>query len=247
MEEKKEYVMLWLSYECYFEPYSDAEVGRLVRAMMKYKSSGEEPEFSGNERYVWPAIKRDIDLATAAQAERSRKNSINGSKRGQAKKANAFFEIENKQTLPNTSELSQGKGQGESKGQSKGKEDDGARTRESASVVFTPAVAFYRDRVAGPTASPRTLEELQCFENDLGSDVCIRAMMVALEQGKPQWNFILGILKNKQRDGIRSLAAWDAHEAEREARKKGRNGKQQSDSGSGAIAEQYGVKPDYDL
>lgn len=28
--------------------------------MMKYKSSGTEPELNGNERYVWPAIKRDL-------------------------------------------------------------------------------------------------------------------------------------------------------------------------------------------
>lgn len=34
--------------------------GRLVLAMMKYKSSGTEPELIGNERYVWPAIKRDL-------------------------------------------------------------------------------------------------------------------------------------------------------------------------------------------
>lgn len=34
----KMYIKLWDSYESYFEPLSDAEVGRLVRAMMKYKS-----------------------------------------------------------------------------------------------------------------------------------------------------------------------------------------------------------------
>lgn len=61
MAEKKEYVKLWVSYESYFEPFSDVEVGRLVRAMIRYMSSGEEPSFSGNERFVWPAIRRDID------------------------------------------------------------------------------------------------------------------------------------------------------------------------------------------
>jgi len=55
-----EYVKLWLSYEAYFQPLGDAEVGRLVLGMLKYKSTGVEPEFSGSERYVWPAIKADI-------------------------------------------------------------------------------------------------------------------------------------------------------------------------------------------
>lgn len=55
-----EYVKLWLSYEAYFQPLGDAEVGRLVLGMMKYKSQGVEPVFAGNERFVWPAIKADI-------------------------------------------------------------------------------------------------------------------------------------------------------------------------------------------
>nr|DAV37716.1 MAG TPA: DnaD-like replication protein [Bacteriophage sp.] len=54
------YIKIWDTYESYFEPLSAAEVGRLVLAMMKYKSSGTEPELIGNERYVWPAIKRDL-------------------------------------------------------------------------------------------------------------------------------------------------------------------------------------------
>ena len=55
-----EYVKFWLSYEAYFQPLSDAEVGRLARAMLQFKSHGVEPVFSGNERFVWPAIKADI-------------------------------------------------------------------------------------------------------------------------------------------------------------------------------------------
>lgn len=61
MADKKEYVKLWVSYESYFEAFSDVEVGRLVRAMIKYRVSREEPKFNGNERFIWPAIKKDID------------------------------------------------------------------------------------------------------------------------------------------------------------------------------------------
>lgn len=86
MEDKKEYIKLWLSYECYFEPYSDVEVGRLVRAMIKYKSSGEEPGFNGNERYIWPAIRREIDEASAAQEAKANANRENGKKGGRPKK-----------------------------------------------------------------------------------------------------------------------------------------------------------------
>lgn len=57
----KNYIKLWDSYDSYFEPLGAAEVGRLVLAMMKYKSSGAEPEFSGSEKFIWPAIRRDLD------------------------------------------------------------------------------------------------------------------------------------------------------------------------------------------
>lgn len=57
----KTYIKLWDSYSSYFEPLGAAEVGRLVLAMMKYKSSGVEPEFSGSEKFIWPAIRRDLD------------------------------------------------------------------------------------------------------------------------------------------------------------------------------------------
>ena len=87
MAEKKEYVKLWVSYESYFEAFSDVEVGRLVRAMMKYRVSREEPKFNGNERFIWPAIKRDIDESLQAQEANVAVNRENGKKGGRPAKA----------------------------------------------------------------------------------------------------------------------------------------------------------------
>ena len=79
----KEFVKLWLNYESYFESYSAAEVGRLVLAMIKYKSSGAVPEFSGSEKFIWPAIKRDIDVDNEF-AETKRKNAKNRAEQAEA-------------------------------------------------------------------------------------------------------------------------------------------------------------------
>lgn len=89
MEEKNDYVAIWDSYESFFEQYDDEQVGRLVRAMMNYKWFGIKPEFNGDERFIWPAIKRDLDAAIARQAKESQKNRENGSKGGRPKKATA--------------------------------------------------------------------------------------------------------------------------------------------------------------
>ena len=114
MADKKEYVKLWLSYRSYFEPYSAAEVGRLVLAMMEYRASGVEPEFSGSERFVWPAIKRDIDESIQAQEAVSAARSDAGKQGGRpkAKKANAFEESKKSYGL-----RTKDKGQGQGKGQ----------------------------------------------------------------------------------------------------------------------------------
>lgn len=104
MGDKREYVKLWLSYRSYFEAYSAAEVGRLVLAAMDYRESGAEPEFSGSERFIWPAIRRDIDESVAAQKAVSASRSEAGKQGGRpesekqmlltkatkSKKANAF-------------------------------------------------------------------------------------------------------------------------------------------------------------
>lgn len=108
MGEKKEYVKLWLSYRSYFEAYSAAEVGRLVLAAMDYRESGAEPEFSGSERFIWPAIRRDIDESVAAQKAISASRSGAGKQGGrpESEKANAFDESNEKQKKQMLSEES---------------------------------------------------------------------------------------------------------------------------------------------
>lgn len=136
----------------------------------------------------------------------------------------------------------------------KGEESKGNKSKglAAAAAVSRPsgpgsAVSFFRDRI-NPTAAHCTLELLADFEQDLGSEVCIRAMMVALDAGKPTWEYIHGILRNKRRDGIRSLAAWDAQEAEF-AQKYGRGKQYGTKPGNtdGTTAGAYGVQPDLSL
>lgn len=108
MGDKKEYVKLWLSYRSYFEAYSAAEVGRLVLAAMDYRESGAAPEFSGSERFIWPAIRRDIDESVAAQKAISASRSEAGKQGGrpESEKANVFDESNEKQKKQMLSEES---------------------------------------------------------------------------------------------------------------------------------------------
>lgn len=211
MSDKKEYVKLWLSYRSYFEPYSAAEVGRLVLAMIDYRASGVEPEFSGSERFVWPAIKRDIDESIQAQEATSAARSQAGKQGGRqkAKKANAFEESKKSYGLG-----TEDKGQGQGKGQG---QDISAQAREDTAASV---LADYLNRI-NPSASPMSLDELRGFAEVMGPDVCKRAFDIALDSKKTSWPYIRAILQDKQRRGVRCLADWAALDAQGYSEQKG--------------------------
>lgn len=183
MSGKKEYVKLWLSYESYFEAFSDVEVGRLVRAMIKYRASGEEPKFNGNERFIWPAVKRDIDESLEAQEFAALASRENGKKGGRPPKANKKKEF----FVSEPAELEE-------------------KEKESGNQQV---LADYLNRV-NPSASPGSLDELKGFAEVMGPEVCRRAIDIALDSKKASWPYIRAILQDKQRRGVRCLADWDA-------------------------------------
>lgn len=65
----------------WLEPYGDAERGRLLTAMLGYSATGEEQKLSGNEKYIWPAIKSKIDMDRRAYETTCENNRKNVSKR----------------------------------------------------------------------------------------------------------------------------------------------------------------------
>ncbi len=73
-----DYLKVWTSFREVIAPLNDSEKGRLFDAMLTYAETGEEPsDFKGNERFLWPAAKQDIDR-TAQKADQLRKNGSAG-------------------------------------------------------------------------------------------------------------------------------------------------------------------------
>ena len=88
------YVCLYVSYLESLAPFSDEEIGRMVRAMLIYTATGETPLFDGNERFIWPTIKAQIDRDEAAYQERCEKNRANGAKGGRPKNQSVITKTE---------------------------------------------------------------------------------------------------------------------------------------------------------
>ena len=71
------YIKVFTDFANALEALGDAECGRLFRAMLRYAETGNAPDLRGNERFVWPTAKGNIDRDGESYAricERNRQN-----------------------------------------------------------------------------------------------------------------------------------------------------------------------------
>ncbi|MGM9563748.1 MAG: DUF6291 domain-containing protein [Faecousia sp.] len=89
---------------------------------------------------------------------------------------------------------------------------------DGESSLRDPALAkvmtAYMDRI-NPTPSQICVDELTGFARELGADVCIHAMSVALDEKKTQWSYIRAILRGYRDDGVRCIADIQTREEKR--------------------------------
>ena len=94
------YIKLFVDYLDAIEPLGDAERGRLFTSLLEYARSGEAPQLGGNERFLFPMMRAQIDRDNAAMTVLSETRSRAGKSGAEAKQANAEFAKQNKQ-MPN--------------------------------------------------------------------------------------------------------------------------------------------------
>jgi|GEM_PF-879968 len=82
----KQYVMIYYDFLEIIEPLSNAERGRLLTAILQYGKNGVAKELSGNERFVFPVIKAQIERDNKAYEEKCRISAINGKLGGRPRK-----------------------------------------------------------------------------------------------------------------------------------------------------------------
>ena len=80
------------AYHSYLESMellSDAERGRLFTALLEYSMTGIKPELRGNEKYVFPSMRCQIDRDRAAYDSKCSKNTQNGRRGGRPRTVQA--------------------------------------------------------------------------------------------------------------------------------------------------------------
>ena len=134
----RDYICLYHSYLDAIQALGDAERGRLLTAMLEYSITGAAPQLGGNERYIFPLIKAQIDR------DRDRYNSKCAQNAESARKRTVANGSERYQTQAKGSEGSQDKvkGKGNVKGEGKDKDDspDGENAPELEKCGFSPAL-----------------------------------------------------------------------------------------------------------
>lgn len=119
------------SYLKSIEPLNDSERGRLFTALLEYSSTGIAPELRGNERFVFPTMKEQIDRDKASYEAKCAKNRESSAKGGAANARR--WKPNGSRSKPNGAERepngSQGQGQGQRQGQRQGQTLSGNSAR----------------------------------------------------------------------------------------------------------------------
>lgn len=137
------YVKLFVDYLDAIEPLGDAERGRLFTALLEYARTGEVPQLGGNERFIFPMMKAQLDRDAASNMELSEKRAAAGSLGGKQKQAN----------IANGSKSYQDKDKEEDKDKDKEEdESDKTRTRRFTPPALDEVIAYCQERGKGVDA-----------------------------------------------------------------------------------------------
>ena len=102
------YIKLFTDFGATFDLLSDAEAGRLIKAILHY-ANGQEATLTGQERLVYAMLKTQIDRDAASYQQFCDKQRENGSKGGRPKKPTETQENPNNPTVISKTQKSQDK------------------------------------------------------------------------------------------------------------------------------------------
>ena len=193
---KLTYLKLFLDYLDAVEPLGVAERGRLFTALLEYARTGAAPQLSGNERFLFPMMRAQIDRDQAELEELSIARSEAGKQGGRpgkqkkqmlsekAKKANGFSESK------------------KSKDKEKDKDKDNDEDKDEEERVG-------RTAPARRPFSPPEVEEIAAYCAERGNGVNPQQFFDFYESK----GWMVG--KNRMKDWKAAVRTWERREPEK--------------------------------
>lgn len=206
------YIKLWAEFEKYFGVLGAVEVGRLILGAQEYAFHGTEPQFTGNERILWPVLKESIDKDKAY----NEKQQSNGSKGGRPKK---LKETQQNPMKPNETQNNPAKPHIENRKQKtennmmmmkNTREDETPEQGNDAQACFE----CYEQNIG--TMSRAVYDEINAYLQQLPADLVCEAIQEAARNNARSWKYAETILRGCLQKNILTKAAYLS---EQEARK----------------------------
>ena len=142
------YIKIFVDYLDAIEPLGDAERGRLFTSLLTYARTGEAPQLGGNERFLFPMMRAQLDRDIAAMAGVSEARS----KAAKASKSSKCEQMQQMQANAANADKSS-----KDKDKDKDKDDDkkgnGAREARFTPPSIEEVAAYCQERGNGVDAS----------------------------------------------------------------------------------------------
>ena len=214
------YFCAYHSYLENMELLNSEERGRLFTALLEYSKDGTLIPLTGNERFVFPGIRSQIDRDKEQWKKTDEQQASYGRKGGRPRKKPPDGENE-KATLLNDTDKKGGfseKGSLFSKSLEKEKKKDKEKDKDNISSSTATAendisacVQAYEQNI-GPIARA-AVDDISRQLADLPADLICEAIGEAALNNKRSWNYVKAILKRCREQNILSV---DAYRAEKE-------------------------------
>lgn len=188
------YLKIWTSFLDLISTLEYDEIGRLFEMMLVYAESGKEPEdIDGNERFLWPVAKQQIDLT----AEKNEILRLNGMKGGRPR-------TKDNQTEPDKTKGNQTKAVKERKEKESNEKESNLSSSFHADDAFRQ-IQNDHDRVlnaaedAGFKMSNDVRATLIALYADHGLQKLLDGMKSCVDHGAPNLAYLKAVLKGEPR------------------------------------------------
>ena len=177
---------------------NDQEKGRLIDAMVMYSRGGDwQDRIKGNERYLFPAFRQQIERARTMSEKRSDAGATGG-KQAQANASKAKQIQANaskrKQTQANASKIAKKEEEKEKEVATTGC-GGGFLTEAEAQALSARLDEVYAEAErCGFTCTAREIDELTALASEHGAERVCDAIRIASDRGKPNLGYLRGIL-----------------------------------------------------
>ena len=167
---------------------NDQEKGRLIDAMVMYSRGGDwQDRIKGNERYLFPAFRQQIERARTMSEKRADAGSTGG-KQAQANASKA------KQTKANASKIAKEEEEEKKEVATTGCGGGFLTEDEAQSLSASLDEVYAEAERCGFTCTAREIDELTALSSEHGAERVCDAIRIASDRGKPNLGYLRGIL-----------------------------------------------------